>query len=49
MVADGRHLKKLFEGWIIAAPDRRQFAVRITSYQRWTFPCRSTGTRLRPR
>jgi hypothetical protein len=32
VVADGRHLKKLFEGWIIAAPDRRQFAVRITSY-----------------
>ena len=32
MVAGGRHLTKLFEGWIVAAPDRRRFAVRITSY-----------------
>jgi hypothetical protein len=28
----GRHLKKLFEGWMVATPDRRRFAVRITSY-----------------
>jgi hypothetical protein len=32
VVAAGRHLKKLFEGWIAATPDRRKFAVRITSY-----------------
>lgn len=32
MVAAGRHLSKLFEGWIVATPDRRKFAVRITSY-----------------
>jgi hypothetical protein len=32
VVAAGRHLSKLFEGWIVAAPDRRRFAVRITSY-----------------
>ena len=32
VVAAGRHLKKLFEGWIVATPDRRRFAVRITSY-----------------
>ena len=32
VVAAGRHLTKLFEGWIVATPDRRKFAVRITSY-----------------
>jgi hypothetical protein len=32
VVAAGGHLKKRFEGWIVAAPDRRRFAVRITSY-----------------
>ena len=32
VVAAGRHLTKLFEGWIVATPDRRRFAVRITSY-----------------
>ena len=32
VVAAGRHLSKLFEGWIVATPDRRRFAVRITSY-----------------
>ena len=32
MVAAWRHLSKLFEGWIVATPDRRRFAVRITSY-----------------
>ena len=32
MVAAGRHLTKLFEGWIVATPDRRRFSVRITSY-----------------
>ena len=31
VVAAGRHLSKLFEGWIVAMPDRRKFAVRITS------------------
>jgi hypothetical protein len=28
----GRHFTKLYEGWIVATPDRRRFAVRITSY-----------------
>ena len=32
VVAAGRHLSKRFEGWIVATPDRRRFAVRITSY-----------------
>jgi hypothetical protein len=32
VVAAGRHLSKRFEGWIVAAADRRRFAVRITSY-----------------
>jgi len=32
VAAAGRHLTKLFEGWIVARPDRRKFAVRITSY-----------------
>lgn len=32
VVAAGRHLTKLFEGWIVATTDRRKFAVRITSY-----------------
>jgi len=32
VIAAGRHLSKRFEGWIVAAPDRRRFAVRITSY-----------------
>jgi hypothetical protein len=32
VVAGGRHLSKLFEGWIVAAAARRKFAVRITSY-----------------
>jgi len=32
VVAAGRHLQKRFEGWIVATPDRRMFAVRITSY-----------------
>src|ERR1022692_1002063 len=27
-----QHLTKLCEGWIVATPDRRKFAVRITSY-----------------
>src|ERR1022692_812574 len=49
VVAAGRHLKKLFEGWIAATPDRRKFAVRITSYPEVDFRCRSTGTRPRPR
>ena len=32
VVAAGRRLHKQFEGWIVATPDRRGFAVRITSY-----------------
>jgi hypothetical protein len=32
VVLAGRHLTKVFEGWIVATPDRRKFAVRITSY-----------------
>jgi hypothetical protein len=32
VVAAGRHLQNRFEGWIVATPDRREFAVRITSY-----------------
>ena len=32
VVAAGRHLQKRYEGWIVAAPDRRTFAVRITAY-----------------
>jgi hypothetical protein len=32
VVAAGRHLRKRFEGWIVATTDRREFAVRITSY-----------------
>ena len=32
VVAAGRHLTKLFEGLIVATPDHRRFAVRITSY-----------------
>ncbi len=32
VVAAGRNLSKLFEDWIVATPDRRKFAVRITSY-----------------
>jgi hypothetical protein len=32
VVAAGKQLSKRFEGWIVAAPDRREFAVRITSY-----------------
>ena len=32
VVAAGRHFQKRFEGWIVATPDRRKFAVRITSY-----------------
>ena len=32
VVAAGRHLSKRFEGWIVATPDRREFAVRVTSY-----------------
>jgi hypothetical protein len=32
VVAAGRHLSKRYEGWIVATPDRRNFAVRITSY-----------------
>ena len=32
VVAADRHLTKLFEGWIVATPDRRKFAVRIKSY-----------------
>jgi hypothetical protein len=32
VAAGGRHLTKLYEGWIVATPDRRKFAVRITSY-----------------
>ena len=31
VVAAGKHLNKRFEGWIVATPDRRRFAVRITS------------------
>lgn len=32
VIAAGRCLHKQFEGWIVATPDRRGFAVRITSY-----------------
>ena len=32
VVAAGKHVQKRFEGWIVATPDRRKFAVRITSY-----------------
>jgi hypothetical protein len=32
VVAAGRYLQERFEGWIVATPDRREFAVRITSY-----------------
>jgi hypothetical protein len=32
VVAVGRYLQERFEGWIVATPDRREFAVRITSY-----------------
>ena len=32
VVAAGKHLNKRFEGWMVATPDRRRFAVRITSY-----------------
>jgi hypothetical protein len=32
VVAAGRHFRKRFEGWIVATPDRRKFAVQITSY-----------------
>ncbi len=32
VVSAGRDPSKLFEGWIVATPDRRKFAVRITSY-----------------
>ena len=32
VVAAGAHTQGRFEGWIVAAPDRRRFAVRITSY-----------------
>jgi hypothetical protein len=33
VVAAGKHHSMLLEGWIVAAPDRRKFAVRITSYR----------------
>jgi hypothetical protein len=29
VVAAGRHLSKRYEGWIVATPDRRKFAVRM--------------------
>jgi len=32
VVASGKDLSKRFEGWIVATSDRREFAVRITSY-----------------
>ena len=32
VVAAGGHTQKRFEGWIVAAPNRRTFAIRITSY-----------------
>ena len=32
VVGAGRHLQKRYEGWIVATPDRRKLAVRITSY-----------------
>lgn len=32
VVAAGKHLTKLFEGWVVATPDRRKIAVRIASY-----------------
>jgi hypothetical protein len=32
MVAAGKQSSKQFEGWIVAAADRREFSVRITSY-----------------
>ena len=32
VVAAGKHQSKRFEGWIVATPDRRRFAARITSY-----------------
>jgi hypothetical protein len=49
VVAAGRHLNKLFEGWIVATPHRRQFAVRITSYPALDISSRSNGTPPRPR
>ena len=30
--AAGKHLTRLFEGWVVATPDRRTFAVPIKSY-----------------
>jgi hypothetical protein len=33
VVAAGRHLTKLFEGWIVATTDRRRFARRIASHR----------------
>jgi hypothetical protein len=32
VVVAGRHVQNRFEGWIVATTDRREFAVRITSY-----------------
>ena len=49
VVAAGRHLKKLFEGWIVATPDRRKFAVRIASYPELDISVPFDWSRLRPR
>jgi hypothetical protein len=38
VVAAGNHLSKRFEGWIVATSDRREFAVRITSYPEVDIP-----------
>jgi hypothetical protein len=43
-VAAGKHLSMLFERWIVATPDRRPFALRITSYQELEMSFRSFGT-----
>ena len=42
VVAAGRHPPERFEGWIVAGPDRRTFAVRHVIPVKWIFPCRST-------
>jgi hypothetical protein len=55
VVAGGRHLNKLLEGWIVAASDRRKFAVRITSYMEveisvpfdWDAPAAEVTERVR--
>jgi hypothetical protein len=44
--AAGTHLTKLFEGRIVATPDHRSFAVRITSYPELDISRHSNGTRI---